>query len=351
MNTLRTAHRHALYYSLRALQALPTPLLKRLVRALKVPAYPETDLNMRLLLGLAQKSKRPAQIGKIHQLRRQYQLGCTQMQAPQSPEIKTQNLKIHGYDARHYRQKEKPQNENLVLFIHGGGFCIGGLDTHDEICRSIVSLNKWQVLSISYPLAPEHPAPKALDHCLSAYHWLIKHSAQFSEKPLNIILCGDSAGACLCALLAHHISQSQKTNPIKAQLLFYPVIDIEGDYQSRKTYGKGMPLTQNDFDVFKHSLLEKSTITKNNYQQLAPLYNTNPNMPASYIVTADLDMFRDENISYIAKLQAQAVPCRQEIIKGVPHGFLHLISVHQGTGNSFKKTLQNFAKWLDEPKD
>ena len=90
----------------------------------------------------------------------------------------------------------------LLVFFHGGGFVVGGLDTHGGLCGCICHDAGVHVLSVDYRLAPEHPAPAAVDDCYAAYRWAVEHAAEFGADPARVAVGGDSAGGNLAAVVA-----------------------------------------------------------------------------------------------------------------------------------------------------
>lgn len=256
----------------------------------------------------------------------------------------------------------------VMLFFHGGGFCFGDVNTDHEFCHIVCAQNGWAVVSVDYRLAPEHPAPTAIRDCLEAYTWLVKHAHTLDASSSRIVLTGDSSGGCLAALVAQQVSNatvnqsSDKQEYIDtlddftvdifqnlqnlphplAQLLLYPITDIGTDYPSWKLYGQGLILNYNDIEVFHAAYLQHCSLTQP-HALISPMCGDNTHMCPSYIVAAELDILRDEALVYAKQLQGYGINVQTHTVLGAPHGFTHLMSVHQGLGREMDDIIDRFA--------
>lgn len=100
--------------------------------------------------------------------------------------------------ARLYRPVAQPPD--LIVYLHGGGWSIGGLDSHDRLCRLLAAGSGEAVLALDYRLAPEHRWPAAVDDAVAALRWIAGRPAELDEAPRRIAVAGDSAGGTLAAL-------------------------------------------------------------------------------------------------------------------------------------------------------
>lgn len=397
--------RHLLHYFLKGLGELPTIVLEQLNRSLKAPTaqqYPHADAHMRLILGLNHKLKPPIQIADLVPLRQKF---ATEMVAIQSPSVWQQTN-----DGNNVKSKNNHQNFNavswqdrvianadggemivrcyqaesstvqnlkknyhnheqiVILFFHGGGFCLGNLDTDHEFCHAICAQTGWSIVSVDYRLAPEHPAPTAIRDCLEAYSWLTQQAHTLGALSSRIILSGDSSGGGLAALVAQQVSnatikrsfdnqkyshtlddftidifeQLQDLPRPLAQLLLYPVTDIGENYPSWKLYGQGLILDYNDIKVFHAAYLQDSSLTQP-HALLSPIDGDNSQVCPSYIVAAELDILRDEALVYAKQLQDDDINVQTHTVLGAPHGFIDLMSVHQGIGRETYNIIDKFA--------
>ena len=283
-------------------------------------------------------------------------------------------IRCYQADSSTVQNLEKNYNNHeqiVMLFFHGGGFCLGDVNTEHEFCHAVCAQTGWSIVSVDYRLAPEHPAPTAIRDGLQAYSWLAKHAQTLGASPSRIILTGDSSGGGLAALVAQQVSnatvnqtfdrQNYSTTPDDftidifeqlqhlprplAQLLLYPVTDIGEDYPSWKLYGQGLILDYNDIKVFHAAYLQDSALTQP-HALLSPLHGDNSQVCPSYIVAAELDILRDEALVYANQLQEYGIKVQTHTVLGAPHGFIDLMSVHQGVGCETVTIIDNFATFI-----
>ena len=134
------------------------------------------------------------------------------------------------------------------MYFHGGGFVIGDLDTHENVCRQLCRDVGAVVVGVDYPLAPEHPFPAAVDSCWSAVTWVVEHIDDFGGDATKLVVGGDSAGGNLAAVCAQFARRDGVA--LAAQLLVYPAVDLLGDYPSRTENADGYFLTMADMEWF-----------------------------------------------------------------------------------------------------
>src|SRR6476659_5100415 len=136
----------------------------------------------------------------ITQQREIYDRMCREFFAgyPQGVTVETSAIATPTHDIPIRIYRSAPQPAATVLYIHGGGFILGGLDSHDDVCAELCARTGYEVVSVDYRLAPEHLHPAAFDDCLATFEWAI------DAYELPIVLAGDSAGGNLAAAVAHH---------------------------------------------------------------------------------------------------------------------------------------------------
>lgn len=232
----------------------------------------------------------------------------------------------------------------LLVFIHGGGFVVGDLDTHDEPCRLFCQIAQVQVLSITYRLAPEHPAPAAVEDCLAALIWAYEHAEELNIDPTRIAVGGDSAGGNLSAV----ISQLAVGKPYApaVQLLIYPGIDFVNHYQSHTTYGHGLFLDQSDIDNAKISYLASKLVPPSD-PRISPLFGNLAGLPPAILVTAEFDALRDEGELYAVKLREAGTHCSAHRVLGQGHGFINITSINRAALQATKEIALELRAMLD----
>ncbi len=143
----------------------------------------------------------------------------------------------------------------LLLYLHGGGFTIGSIATHDVLCRELARLSGAMVVSLEYRLAPEHRFPTASNDAWDALAWLAQHAATLGADPARLAVGGDSAGGTLAAVNA--ILARDAGLPLALQLLFYPGCAAHQDTPSHATYSRGLVLEEPAISWFFWALCAK----------------------------------------------------------------------------------------------
>jgi len=129
-----------------------------------------------------------------------------------------------------------------MVFLHGGGWVIGNLDSHDRMCRRMATMAGICVVAVDYRLAPESPFPAALDDATTALRWVADQAGVLKVQPAAIGICGDSAGGNLAAVVAL-MSRDGAAPPLAYQALLYPVLDLTASSESYRRVTTGLPLT------------------------------------------------------------------------------------------------------------
>lgn len=208
----------------------------------------------------------------------------------------------------------------VVLFLHGGGFVSGDLETHDVLIRGLANRSGALVLSLDWRLAPEHPFPAGLDDAYAALEWLASNGAEIGADGNRVAIAGDSAGGSLSAALT--IAARERGGPaIAAQLLLYPNAGNAMDTASWAELGNQYFPT---FDVMTRVLRlyvpEGGEQVRN--PLVSPLQADLHGLPTALVITGELDPLRDEGEAYAEKLSASGVATKSTRYPGVEHGFV-----------------------------
>jgi acetyl esterase len=235
--------------------------------------------------------------------------------------------------ARLYRPHEVTEPGKLMVFYHGGGWVIGDLDSHDDLCRFLAKHAGIRVLSVDYRLAPEHPFPAALDDALDAYDYALENAEHLGTDRDSISVGGDSAGGNLAASVAHQATGSGRTKP-QFQLLLYPAVDATVRRRSRELFGNGFLLTDGDMDWFMN--LYVPDIDGRKDPRLSVLLAEDlSGLPPAYVVTAGFDPLRDEGEAYAQRLTDAGVSVIARRFPDLIHGFASL----RQAGGRFQEAL------------
>jgi acetyl esterase/lipase len=229
---------------------------------------------------------------------------------------------------RVYRPAGVPGATPTIVFMHGGGFVVGDLDTHEGVCRALCRDTGAVVVSVDYRLAPEHPFAAAVEDSYAALRWVAEHIGDFGGDADRLAVAGDSAGgnlAAVCAQLAKADGPS-----LAAQLLVYPNVDLLGDYPSRTENAEGYFLTLADMRWFAEHYLgmaedDPSVAELARDPRLSPLLAESlEGLPPAVVVTAEFDPLRDEGNAYASALQKAGVRVEHREVPGLIHGFYGL---------------------------
>lgn len=218
--------------------------------------------------------------------------------------------------ARLYRSTPD-EKAPMMVFFHGGGWCIGSLQTHDGLCRHLAYLTGMNVCSVAYRLAPEHVFPAALNDAYDAVRWLAAHASSLHCDPQQLMVAGDSAGgnlAMACSLRAKHDGWAG----VGQQLLLYPVCDVQAKTDSYQAFGDIPMLTSSNMQRMWQLYCPEGAVHSWASVGLAPDLQ---GLPPTVLVTAELDILRDEGEAMAQRLMQAGVPTTHIQAQGMVHGF------------------------------
>ncbi|QIK75274.1 alpha/beta hydrolase [Nocardioides piscis] len=244
-------------------------------------------------------------------------------------------------DARLY----KPEGEgpwDTLVFLHGGGFVVGDLDTHDQTCRRLCRDAEIAVLSVDYRLAPEDPFPAGLEDALAATEWAAAHLADLGGGE-RLAIGGDSAGGNLSAVVAQHLG-----DVLAAQLLIYPATDGLGDYPSKVDNAEGYFLTAAMMEWFSGHYVPADADPETDLARLAPLHGDVSDVAPALVATAEFDPLRDEGEAYAEALRAAGVHVDQVRYDGMIHGFCDMVSFSSAAADAVSDLNVRFRSLMAE---
>ncbi|MEP7456649.1 alpha/beta hydrolase [Phyllobacterium sp. SB3] len=226
----------------------------------------------------------------------------------------------------------EPAGSAVVLYFHGGGFILGGLDSHDDICAEICDRTALTVISVDYRLAPDHRGTAAFDDAVCAYEWTAARYAQ------PVLLVGESAGGTLAACIAGHVTKHSQ--PPCGQVLIYPLLSgaNEGDSYIRHRHA---PLLSADDVVFYRSL-RGNVADMADDELYTPLACTNfASLPPTAIFTAECDPLASDGDIYCQRLLQAGRPAAVVEAKGLPHGYLRARTSSSRAAAAFASIVQS----------
>lgn len=223
-------------------------------------------------------------------------------------------IRLRLYDARETRGPSP-----LVLFMHGGGFVLGDLDTHEPLCAEIARGLDLPVLAVDYRLAPEHPWPAGIEDSIAAARWAAASPEALGRQVTGLVPCGDSAGGNFAIIVTLSLRDEPATVPAIALWAIYPAADPGKGYPSFTDFCEGYLLTKPGMDWFE--LCYRADAGDWRY---APLVKSQKGMPPTLVVTASLDPIRDQGRAYAAACIEAGVPTIFREAEGNIHGFMNL---------------------------
>lgn len=234
----------------------------------------------------------------------------------------------HAIPLRRYRRSD-PDRAALVLYFHGGGFVVGGLESHDDVCAEICAHTGFDVVSVDYRLLPEHAHPAAFEDCLAAF----RHVA---AEGVPVVLCGDSAGGNLAAAVAGATRDDPR--PPVAQVLIYPGLGGDGSAPSYRQHAHAPLLSAAEMAFYETIRLAEGQPRPLDDPTYAPLQDSDfSGLPPTVIVTADCDPLRDDAGLYADRLRAAGVRVHWINEPGLVHGYLRARHMAARARDSFER--------------
>lgn len=245
-----------------------------------------------------------------------------QLQAPPA-DVETRDIKIEVPNGAVPLRIYSPRTDGVkpvLLYFHGGGFVLGGIDTFDGVTSSLAEKTGCIVVAVGYRLAPEHKFPTAVEDSYAALKWVAQNASNVNGNPDKIAVIGESAGgnlAAVCALLA----RDNGGPSIKLQVLIYPATAPNpAEFSSYEQYGEGYLLTSRSVEYFRKYYFDQTEITDD--YRAAPLLATDlGNLPPATLILAKYDPLRDEGLAYAQRLAEAGTHVVVTEYLGMTHAF------------------------------
>lgn len=257
------------------------------------------------------------------QARAAYEAGAGVLEVDKPALARVQDLQIPARDGTQLPARlVAPDSGRLpvLVYLHGGGFTIGSIASHDTLCRVLAQHAQCAVLSVGYRLAPEYRFPTAVDDAWDALQWLAGQGDALGLDTGRIAVGGDSAGgtlATVCATLARDAGL-----PLRLQLLFYPGCAARQQAPSHARYHEGLILEQAHIEYFFGHYIDAG---ERDDWRFAPLNTPDvEGVAPAWFGLAECDPLVDDGIAYADKLRAAGVAVDLEIYRGVTHEFVKM---------------------------
>jgi len=211
----------------------------------------------------------------------------------------------------------------VFVYLHGGGWVLGNLETHDPTCRALTNATDHVVVSVDYRRAPEHPFPAAPEDCYAAVQWVAENPNAVHGDPSRLVVGGDSAGGNLAAAVAQ-VARDHDGPDIAYQVLIYPATNHAFDTASYEENAEGYFLTRSDMEWFWDHYLAHEFSGQNPYA--SPLQARSlDELPPATVLTCGFDPLRDEGAAYATRLDDAGVSVTHRHYEEMIHGFASML--------------------------
>ncbi len=324
------------------LEAVPAPLLRPLAGRRRVNDRGDThDLVVQAALRAVRLQGLHFDVADVARgragIRRSARMGC-RFPSP-SPRIDDLTLPC-GLAARRYRPAAGDAR-GLIVWLHGGGWVVGDLDTADSACQWLAHRGRFAVVSVDYRLAPEHPWPAAPDDAEAAWRDVRVLRAEWGLAAVPMGAGGDSAGGNLSAVLSHRTRGGADAPAF--QLLVYPGLDLRRETESVQLFADDLALSHRTIgaclDHYRADPL---------HPDASPLLaEAHEGLPPSVVAICGFDPLRDEAEQYVQVLEQARVPVRVVTAPTLPHGFLHFDGLSRPAADAWDATVDALVGVVD----
>ena len=250
-----------------------------------------------------------------------YDRYCAHFRKARPENVEAEDVRLGGVPCRHYRKRGSVKAP-VMIYLHGGGFVVGGLDSHDDVTAEICAAAGIEVIAVDYRLAPEHPFPAAFED-----GWAVLRAV--AETGADLIIGGDSAGGNLAAALCLKARDAGAPR-IKGQVLIYPGLGGDMTRGSYVTQAEAPGLSTRDVTYYRD-------IYKGGGSKYAePLRETNfDGIPPAFLVAAALDPLHDDCLDYASRLKAHGIAAEVRDEPLLVHAFLRARNMSVPARKSF----------------
>jgi acetyl esterase len=236
-------------------------------------------------------------------------------------------------------------NKPALVYLHGGGWTIFSIDTHDRVMREYAARAEVTVIGVDYALAPEARFPVALNQIIGVVRWLRTHSDVAGIDPERIAIGGDSAGANLSAATALSLRDQGEPQSLRAMVLNYGAFDDRCSENAQRRYGgAGYMLASDEMAGFWKAYVGQKTDCTN--PLVCPIRAQLHSLPPSFFAIPECDLLTEQNLEMAGKLRAAGVPVDSVVYKGASHSFLEAVSISALSQRAFDDTSHWLRKTL-----
>jgi len=244
---------------------------------------------------------------------------------------------------RIYRPREEAQSDPapVLVYLHGGGWTLFSLDTHDRVMREYAARSGATVIGVDYALSPEAKFPRALEQTLGTIEWLHAHGSELGIDAARLAIGGDSAGGNLAAATALKLRDGGKGGMLRAILLNYAALDSECSFWAVEQYGgPAFMLAGEEMRQFWANYLASAEEAKNPYA--CPARADLRGLPPTFLTIAECDLLAEQNLVFARALRGAAVETQAVVYPGATHSFLEAVAIARVAA----RALEEGSSWL-----
>lgn len=339
--------------------SLPRSLLYRLTGGSPESSGART-LNAEMqVIAFSERQMRPLHTYPRQEMRERYEYVSRMMSPLTPPPVMTIRRRMalesdaggkRELGIRVYTPVRGPFPKPVLVFFHGGGWCIGSTQTHEPFCMHLADLANVVVVSVDYRLSPEHPFPLPAEDAIDSWNWVLDNIDSLAGRADRVLVGGDSAGGNLAAIVCQQAIVRGYTPP-HGQVLIYPATDLRRYHASHGEMGKGYVLTSDLIDWFVRSYL--GDMNNANNALASPLLAAPDilrQLPPAAVTTCGFDPLRDEGADYAQAMAAQGVPVDYHEFPDLLHGFIGMMGVSGQAlagGNEIGKQIRDLLARLE----
>lgn len=238
---------------------------------------------------------------------------------------------------RLYLPKNPEGDMAVVVYYHGGGWCINSVESCARICQDIAEKDNAIVISPDYRLAPEHPFPAANLDAIETLDWALANAEKFGGNPRRIFTAGDSAGGHLAAVAA-----LSRPKAVRGAILIYPALDLtEKKRPSRELFAKGFCLNGDLMDKFTAAYVPSAE--QRATPEASPIFADKTDFPDALVISSQCDILRDEAEEFARELDAAKRSVRYVCVEGATHLFI----TQKGMDKAYARALAEISDFID----
>jgi acetyl esterase len=274
---------------------------------------------------------------------------CRSFSSPRPAGIRVDDVTIPGPGGPLKLRLYRPAGEGArpgVLYFHGGGWILGSLETHDDMCAEMAAGADVVVIAVDYRLAPEHPHPAQFEDNLAARDWVLAEGHAFGVDTARLVAAGDSAGGQMTAALAIHL-RDRGLPQLVGQVLIYPVLGADVDTPSYRQNEKALSLSKEEMVHYLDAFLGPAGSAARADKFALPLLETDySRLPPAFVTAAGHDPLHDDAVAYAERLSEAGVAVALRREPSLGHSYMRARRVSRPAGDAFEaivSAIRDFA--------